>query len=327
MGEEAVQMQQQQQEEAKVEEMKLEEAKPCPCPPIVLLVDLHCSGCAKKIEKCIMRIRGVEGVSIDMAKNEVTIKGIVDPDAVCAKITTKTKRVAKVLSPSPPLPEGEPSPHLIVNSQLKVVELNVNMHCDACAHQLKKKILKMRVSGVQTASTELSTGKVVVTGTMDGDKLVDYVYRRTKKQARIVPQPQPTATPPEEEPLKPEESKEEQAAPPPPPPPEEIKTEDAAAPQAQGTDTNNNNKEEVQPKAAEEGGGPVVEATAETKPNVEVEEAKAAEAGDEMMGEDDHESMKRMMYQYYQYQPLYVMERIPPPQLFSDENPNACCVL
>ncbi|KAG6576617.1 Heavy metal-associated isoprenylated plant protein 9, partial [Cucurbita argyrosperma subsp. sororia] len=328
MGEEAVQMQQQQQqEEAKVEEMKLEEPKPCPCPPIVLLVDLHCSGCAKKIEKCIMRIRGVERVSIDMAKNEVTIKGIVDPDAVCAKITTKTKRVAKVLSPSPPLPEGEPSPHLIVNSQLKVVELNVNMHCDACAHQLKKKILKMR--GVQTASTELSTGKVVVTGTMDGDKLVDYVYRRTKKQARIVPQPQPTATPPEQEPLKPEQSKEEQAAPPPPPPPppEEIKTEDAAAPQAQGTDTNNNNKEEVQPKAAEEGGGQVVEATAETKPNVEVEEAKAAEAGDEMMGEDDHESMKRMMYQYYQYQPLYVMERIPPPQLFSDENPNACCVL
>lgn len=53
-----------------------------------------------------------------MAKNEVTIKGIVDPDAVCAKITTKTKRVAKVLSPSPPLPEGEPSPHLIVNSQV-----------------------------------------------------------------------------------------------------------------------------------------------------------------------------------------------------------------
>ncbi|XP_022984366.1 heavy metal-associated isoprenylated plant protein 9 isoform X1 [Cucurbita maxima] len=326
MGEEAVQMQQQQQEEAKVEEMKLEEAKPCPCPPIVLLVDLHCSGCAKKIEKCIMRIRGVEGVSIDMAKNEVTIKGIVDPDAVCAKITTKTKRVAEVLSPSPPLPEGEPSPHLIVNSQLKVVELNVNMHCDACAHQLKKKILKMRVSGVQTASTELSTGKVVVTGTMDGDKLVDYVYRRTKKQARIVPQPQPTATSPEQEPLKPEQSKEEQAAPP-PPPPEEIKTEDATAPQAQGTDANNNNKEEVQPKAAEEGGGQVVEATAETKPNVEVEEAKAAEAGDEMMGEDNHESMKRMMYQYYQYQPLYVMERIPPPQLFSDENPNACCVL
>lgn len=173
----------------------------------------------------------------------------------------------------------------------------------------------------------MSTGKVVVTGTMDGDKLVDYVYRRTKKQARIVPQPQPTATPPEQEPLKPEQSKEEQAAPPPPPPPEEIKTEDAAAPQAQGTDTNNNNKEEVQPKAAEEGGGPVEEATAETKPNVEVEEAKAAEAGDEMMGEDDHESTKRMMYQYYQYQPLYVMERIPPPQLFSDENPNACCVL
>lgn len=60
---------------------------------------------------------GVEGVSIDMAKNEVSIKGIiVDPEAICAKITKKTKRVAKVLSPLPPA-EGEPIPQL-VNSQV-----------------------------------------------------------------------------------------------------------------------------------------------------------------------------------------------------------------
>lgn len=46
-------------------------------------------------------------------------------------------------------------------------------------------------TGVQTVETELSTGKVIVTGTMDGNKLIDYVYRRTKKLARIVPQPEP----------------------------------------------------------------------------------------------------------------------------------------
>ena len=49
--------------------------------------------------------------------------------------------------------------------------------------------------------TEFSTGKVLVTGTMDANKLVDYVYRCTKKHAKIVPQPEP-------EPEKKEESKE-----------------------------------------------------------------------------------------------------------------------
>lgn len=39
---------------------------------------------------------------------------------------------------------------------------------------------------------------------------------------------------------------------------------------------------------------------------------------------DDEEGMKRMMY-YYQL--VYVDEGIPqPPQLFSDENPNAHCI-
>ena len=28
--------------------------------------------------------------------------------------------------------------------ELKTVELNVNMHCEACAQELKRKILKMR---------------------------------------------------------------------------------------------------------------------------------------------------------------------------------------
>ncbi|XP_025980378.2 uncharacterized protein [Glycine max] len=48
--------------------------------------------------------------------------------------------------------------------------------------------------------TEFSTGKVLVTGTTDANKLVDYVYRCTKKHAKIVPQPEP-------EPEKKEESK------------------------------------------------------------------------------------------------------------------------
>ncbi|GMY07656.1 heavy metal-associated isoprenylated plant protein 9 [Fagus crenata] len=296
MGEEA--KQEQAKAEAKPEEKKEEKAEekkeePKPPSPFVLYVDLHCVGCAKKIEKSIMTIRGVEGVVIDMAKNEVTIKGIVEPQAVCNKIMKKAKRRAKVLSPLP-ASEGEPMPEVVTSqvSEVITVELNVNMHCEACAEQLKRKILKMR--GVQSAVTELSTGKVMVTGTMDGDKLVDYVYRRTKKQARIVPQPEP-------EPEKKEENKEgekpAEEAKPEEKPPEEAKKEEGG-----DKGESNENKEE---KGGEEN----------------KEEAK--KEGEENSIIDHEEGMKRMMHYY---QPLYMIERIPPPQLFSDENPNACSI-
>ncbi|KAG2240231.1 hypothetical protein Bca4012_014768 [Brassica carinata] len=253
---------------------------PPPPPPFILYVDLHCVGCAKKIQRSILKIRGVEEVVMDMNENQVTIKGVLDPQAVCNKIKKKTKRMAKVLSPLPAA-EGEPLPPVITSqvSGLTTVELSVNMHCQACADQLKKKILKMR--GVQTTVTEHTTGKVIVTGTMDEEKLVDYVYRQTKKQARIVPQPDPEPENHEAE----EEKKEESG-------------EGGEEPAETG------GEKEAGDEKEEDGGG---------------EEMKAAEE----IGVWEEEGMKRMMYYY---QPSYVIERVPPPQLFSDENPNACCI-
>lgn len=279
--EEKAEEKKEEKQEEKAEEKKEEPKPPSPC---VLFVGLHCMGCAKKIQKSIMKLRGVEGVVIDMTKNEVTIKGIVEPQAICNRITKKMKRRAKIISPLPEA-EGEPLPE-VVTSQVGgpvTVELNVNMHCEACAQQLKKKILKLR--GVQTAETELSTGKVTVTGTMDANKLVDYVYRRTRKQAKIVPQPEPEPEKKEGEEAKTEEKEEEEK------PAEEEKKEEG---DGSGDENKSDNKEEG-------GGGEQME----------------------VMNMED-EGMKRMMYNYYQ--PLYVVERIPPPQLFSDENPNACCI-
>ncbi|KAK8488734.1 hypothetical protein V6N13_130556 [Hibiscus sabdariffa] len=274
MGEES--KQEQPPVEEKPAEVKKEEPPlPPPPPPLVLFVDLHCVGCAKKVERTIMKIRGVEGVVIDITQNQVTVKGVIEPQAICAKIMKKTKRRAKLLSPLPAA-EGQPMPELVTSQVpgLTTLELIVDMHCQACAEQLRKKILKMR--GIQSAVTEHSTGKVTVTGTIDANKLIDYVYRRTKKQARIVPQPEPE---------KQDEKKEGEEKPSEEPKPEE-KPE----------------KKEEEPLAEEK------EATAENR--------------EEEKNEDEY--MKKMIYYY---QPLYVMERIPPaPQLFSDENPNACCI-
>ncbi|XP_004235034.1 heavy metal-associated isoprenylated plant protein 9-like [Solanum lycopersicum] len=291
MGEET--KQEPPKEEVKTEE---EQTEPKPPSPFVLYVDLHCVGCAKKIERSISKIRGVEGVVIEMAKNTVTIKGVIEPQAVCDRITKKTKRVAKVLSPLPAA-EGEPIPQVVASqvSGLTTVELNVNMHCEACAEQLKKKILRMK--GVRSAETEASTGKVTVTGTMDANKLVDYVYRRTKKQAKIVPQPEP-------EPEKPvEETKPDEAKPVEEPTPEDKK--DEGTPPTENKEGGDGEKPPEGEKNEGGGGG----------------EAMIIPIEDHY---DEH-TINKLMY-YHPYQPLYVIERIPPPQLFSDENPNACCI-
>ncbi|XP_076954464.1 heavy metal-associated isoprenylated plant protein 9-like isoform X2 [Bidens hawaiensis] len=277
------------EEKPPAEEKNDEEPKPPP--PFVLYIDLHCVGCAKKIERSLLRIPGVVGIDIDMQKNHVTIKGVVEPQAVCDKITKKIKRTAKVLSPLPAA-EGQPIPQ-IVTSEVPgsvTVELNVNMHCEACALQLKSKILRMK--GVRTVETDVGSSKVTVTGSMDGEKLVEYVYRRTKKQAKIVPQPEPEPEPapalePAEKP-KEEEKAEEKPA-------EEAKPEEKPA--------------EKEKKEGGDGGG----------------DGGNEEEKEEKMERMEVIDIQRMMY-YHQYPPMYVMERIPPPQLFSDENPNACSI-
>ncbi|KAL2527571.1 Heavy metal transport/detoxification superfamily protein [Abeliophyllum distichum] len=292
MGEEVKQEQTQEEPKPEEKEEKMEEKKeePKPPSPLVLFVDLHCVGCAKKIERSILKIRGVEGVVIDMEKNQVTIKGVVEAQAVCNKIMKKTKRRVKVLSPLPEA-EGETMPEVVASqiSELTTVELNVNMHCLACAQQLKRKILKLK--GVQTAETEFSSGKVMVTGIMDADKLVEYVYRSTKKQAKIVPQP-------------PEEKKEEEK------PAEEAKQEEK---REEKTEEGGENKEEKDGENKEE----------TIKGKIQDGEKKEETIKGEMNFSDEQYMDKLMHY----YQPLYVIERIPPPQLFSDENPNACCIM
>ncbi|XP_022888808.1 heavy metal-associated isoprenylated plant protein 9-like isoform X2 [Olea europaea var. sylvestris] len=273
------------QEGAKPEEKKVEEIKeePKPPSPLVLFVDLHCVGCAKKIERSILKIRGVEGVVIDMVKNQITVEGVVEAQVVCNKIMKKIKRRIKVLSPLPES-EGEAMSEVVASqdSELTTMELNVNMHCLACAQQLKRKILKLK--GVQIAETEFSSGKIKVTGTMDADKLVDYIYKSTKKQAKIIPQP-------ETEESKPKENKDEK------------KPDEAAKQEEEKNEERGENEEKGEEKGGENKEEPFKE-------------------GD--INFSDEEAMHKLVHYY---QPLYVIERIPPPQLFSDENPNACCII
>ncbi|XP_010262918.1 PREDICTED: uncharacterized protein LOC104601331 [Nelumbo nucifera] len=152
-------------------------------------------------------------------QNGVEELWIVEPQAVCTRIPKRTKRRAKILSLLPKAEEEPVSEVVTLQSQvsgLTTVELNVSMHCKACAEQLKRKILKMRGAWVYAHITlqgansgdrvEHKKGdRLTVTGTMDADHLVDYIYRRTKKQAQIVSQPEAHVSEKKEEGEKPAE--------------------------------------------------------------------------------------------------------------------------
>lgn len=60
-----------------------------------------------------------------MAQNQVTLKGIVDPQAVCNMIMKRTKRRVKVISPLLPAAEGEAAAPQVVSSQVSAPSLTL----------------------------------------------------------------------------------------------------------------------------------------------------------------------------------------------------------
>lgn len=248
------------------EETKEEEKKEEVPEEIVLRVFMHCEACAKKVARSLIRFEGVEDVKTDYKTHTVVVKGkTADPIKVCDRVHRKSGRKVELISPLPKPPEEEKKEEVPENKEEQKEELPppppvitvvllVNMHCEACAQALRKRIRKME--GVESVETDLTNKQVVVKGVLDPLKLVETLYKKTGKQALIVP-PEP------------EEKKEEE------------KKED---------------KKEEEKKEGEEG-----------------------------KGEDENKSENIKKFEYW---PLrYNVKYTPAPQIFSDENPNACSVM
>ncbi|OIT28973.1 PREDICTED: heavy metal-associated isoprenylated plant protein 7-like [Nicotiana attenuata] len=197
------------EEEKKVEEKKEEEKKEDEAPQeIVLKVDMHCEACARKVARSLKGFQGVEEVTADCKASKVVVKGKnADPLKVFERVKKKSGRKVELISPlpkptedkkdekkeEPPKEEKKDEPPPVIT-----VKLIVQMHCDACAQALQKRIRK--IQGVESVTTDLGNNQVVVKGVVDPEKLVSDVYKRTGKQAIVV----------KEEEKKEEEKKEEE---------------------------------------------------------------------------------------------------------------------
>ncbi|XP_023003376.1 heavy metal-associated isoprenylated plant protein 7-like isoform X1 [Cucurbita maxima] len=180
--------------EKKQDTKKNEEEPPS---EIVLKVDMHCEACARKVARALKGFQGVENVTTDSRAGKVVVKGKeADPLKVCQRLQKKSGRKVELISPLPKPPEQQPKEDEKQPKEEKkeeatpppppvvTVVLQVQMHCEACAQGLRKRIRKIK--GVESVETELSNNRVIVKGVMDATTLVNEVSKRTRKPASIV---------------------------------------------------------------------------------------------------------------------------------------------
>ncbi|KAL8036234.1 hypothetical protein ABFX02_12G145800 [Erythranthe guttata] len=192
----------------------MKEDGPAPPVTVVLKVDLHCEGCAKKVRRFITQLEGVEKVKADCDAKKLTVTGNVDPTWLREKIETKTKKKVDLISPLPKKPAGvgvaaapaaggggdkkaEDKPEKKAGDDenkkpkeavVSTVVMKIRLHCDGCAHKIKRIILK-NVEGVNSVATDLEKDLVTVIGTMDVKELTTYLKEKLKRGVEIVPPP------------------------------------------------------------------------------------------------------------------------------------------
>ncbi|KAL7152784.1 hypothetical protein ABFS83_04G121900 [Erythranthe nasuta] len=307
------------EEEKKPDESKTETPPPPPPPQeIVLKVFMHCEGCARKVRRCLKGFEGVEDVITDCRTSKVVVKGEkADPLKVLERVQRKSHRQVQLISPipkppSPPEDKKEDAPPPKPEDKKEeppviTVVLGVYMHCEACAQEIKKRILRMK--GVESAEPDLKSSQVAVKGVFEPEKLADYIHKRTGKHAVIVkvePEKKEDAASAAD---KPKEGKEEKK-------PEEPEKAESKKPDGEA--------------AKESGGGEAAAATDEAA----VEDPKLELRKNEFNYYYPHNNSNYYNHQEQQAQVNYPQRVVQeynnyayPPQMFSDENPNACSLM
>ncbi|KAF5747867.1 heavy-metal-associated domain-containing family protein [Tripterygium wilfordii] len=161
---------------------------------------MHCEGCAKKIKRTVKHMDGVEDVKADCAANKLTVTGKADPAKIKERLEEKTKKKVEIISPQPKKDGGGGDKKPAEKSETKPVEkkaeekkppkestvvLKIRLHCEGCIKKIMKSILKSK--GVDSVSVDASKDLVTVKGTMDVKDLVAHLKEKLKQPVEVVP--------------------------------------------------------------------------------------------------------------------------------------------
>ncbi|KAL6640982.1 hypothetical protein ACP70R_019163 [Stipagrostis hirtigluma subsp. patula] len=178
--------------------------------PVILSMDVHCASCAKKIQKAVKKMPGVESVLASCETGLVVVEGAADAEALSARLRAKVGKPVTVVSDGaedgdagttaggsvasspPPAPAGpshwsarrapEPAP-----AAAPPILLGMDLHCGACAKKVRKAVLD--VPGVEAVTTDVGAGRVEVTGTADAAAVATSVEVRTRRAVTVLSDP------------------------------------------------------------------------------------------------------------------------------------------
>ncbi|CAI9766332.1 unnamed protein product [Fraxinus pennsylvanica] len=173
---------------------------------VVLKLDLHCEGCAKKVKRSVRHFEGVENVKADWESGKLTVTGKVDPLWLRERVEYKTKKKVVLVSPQPKKDGGgggggdkkseEKSEKKVEEKKtedkkpkeptVSTVVMKIKLHCDGCAHKIKRTISK-NIDGVKSVSTDLQKDLITVMGTMDVNHLTAYLKEKLQRSIDIIP--------------------------------------------------------------------------------------------------------------------------------------------
>ncbi|KAI6675271.1 hypothetical protein NL676_003177 [Syzygium grande] len=171
---------------------------------VVLKMDLHCDGCAKKVKGTVKRFDGVQGVKVDTGANKITVIGKVDPAKLRERLEEKTQKKVELVShsasPSPPKdggaaekkPEGKKAAEEgkkkkadVEKPKESTVVLKISLHCAGCIKKIKKIVGK--VKGVESVTVDEGKNLVILKGTMQLNGLAPYLTDKLKRSVEVVP--------------------------------------------------------------------------------------------------------------------------------------------
>uniref|UniRef100_A0ACD5W572 Uncharacterized protein n=1 Tax=Avena sativa TaxID=4498 RepID=A0ACD5W572_AVESA len=176
-----------------------------PANEVVVSVPVHCAGCARKLRRSLLRTDGFEEVIVDCSANTVVVTGqkaLEDPMMVVGMVERKTRKKVLLLSPSSPakLPPSsavkskDTKKEAAATADMKndVAELDMNMavvlkiemHCEACCEEMKKRILKIK--GVEEAVPHMKSSQLMVKGVVEPATLVGFIHKCTGRKAAIM---------------------------------------------------------------------------------------------------------------------------------------------
>ncbi|KAI4373548.1 hypothetical protein MLD38_011664 [Melastoma candidum] len=290
---------------------------------VVLKVDLHCRGCVTKILKHVRGFEGVVDAKVEKEANKLTVEGKVDAARLQEMLQAKTKKKVEIL----PVPqqkqqqtkkkkkedeEEEGGKDTNGNEDGKCVDNNNIKSGEKKSGEKKAKeppvttvVIKLggldcqgcvakinkiiaKTPGVQDFTVDKDKEVATVKGTVDPKGLVDNLREKMRRSVEIVP--------PQKKEKDREKEKEKEKG--------KGKEEGGGGGKKKGGGVENN------------GGGGKMEGSS----RMEYYYGGGAQAGGGL-------EPRVVVGGDYPYGVVMYGEQVHAPQLFSDENPNACCVM